>query len=372
MLPPGSEHREPAAVLDLLLAGAARADTAFGGADVRRYRFADVTVEIHFAGATVADALGGCLEHVRVDGEVHDPVARAAPVVLHCADAVTSGEPVSPLVEILLDRIDHDWHAWLTPRHEIRGIGDETVPCTFEPWSGILSSYDHHRRIGAWWTRDASAIPSHERAAPLRTLLGWALADQGLQSVHAAAVGRPDGGVLLAGPGGSGKSSTALRCLAAGLGHLADDYCLVATGRTTPSGVPTAHSLYAVAKLDGPADLERLPEFGASVTNFDRVGTEKLVIDVAREHADRIVTSFPIRAVVVPHVDPSGPTALVALPPAAALRALGPTTLLQLPGSGAAALRAMGDLVRAVPCFTLRLGPDSHVAPALIADLLDR
>ena len=358
MLPPGSEHREPAAVLDLMLAGADRAGNAAGTED-RHYRFADVTVGVRFCGPTVAAALGPCLEHVRTD------VGDAPDVTVHCADAVSTAEPVSPLVGLLLDRIDHDWHAWLTPRHEIRGIGGERVPTAFEPWSGILSAYDRDRKVGAWWIRDAAEVPAYERAAPLRSLLGWALADHGLQSVHAAAVGRPDGGVLLAGPGGSGKSSTALRALAAGFGHLADDYCLIST-----SGPPTAHSLFAVAKLDGPADLERLPEFRAAVTNPDRAGTEKLVIDLRRDFPDRVLTSFPIRAVVVPRVDPDGPTASTPLPPAAALRALGPTTLLQLPGAGTDALRAMGDLVRSVPCFELRLGPDADAIPGAVARLL--
>jgi hypothetical protein len=30
----------------------------------------------------------------------------------------------------------------------------------------------------------------------------------------------------------------------------------------------------------------------------------------------------------------------------------------------------MGDLVRSVPCFELRLGPESAAVPALVEDLL--
>lgn len=361
MLPPGSEDREPAALLELMLAGFARAHDAAAGPDDRCYRFGDRVVRIRFAGSEVADALGPVLEHVRTDGST------VADATLHCFDSSASGEPVSPLVQLLLDRIDLDWHAWLTPRHEIRGIGNERVPTAFEPWSGILSAFDRDRRTGVWWIRDAAEVPSHERAAPLRTLLGWALADLGLQSVHAAAVGRASGGVLLAGPGGSGKSSTALRCLAGGLDHLADDYCLIST-----SGPPRAYSLFAVAKLDGADDLTRLPEFRTSVVNADRQGAEKLVVDLRREFAERIIATFPIRAVVAPTVRPAGPTTLAPLDPAAALRALGPTTLLQLPGSGTRALHAMGDLVRRVPCHTLYLGDDGADVPALVSSLLDQ
>ena len=53
-----------------------------------------------------------------------------------------------------------------------------------------------------------------------------------------------------------------------------------------------------------------------------------------------------------------------------ALAALGPTTLLQRPGSAAGALRAMGELVRSVPCYELRLGADAADSPDVIAGLL--
>ena len=39
------------------------------------------------------------------------------------------------------------------------------------------------------------------------------MSDRNLQYVHAGAVGNKNGGILLVGKGGSGKSSTALACL---------------------------------------------------------------------------------------------------------------------------------------------------------------
>ena len=47
------------------------------------------------------------------------------------------------------------------------------------------------------------------------------------QVVHAASVGTKDGAVLIVGKGGSGKSTSALACLNAGMYYLGDDYTLI-------------------------------------------------------------------------------------------------------------------------------------------------
>ena len=59
---------------------------------------------------------------------------------------------------------------------------------------------------------DASRLPPWERACPLRALLTWWAAPERLLMAHGAAVGSGEGALLLAGPGGSGKSTTALAC----------------------------------------------------------------------------------------------------------------------------------------------------------------
>ena len=99
----------------------------------------------------------------------------------------------------------------------------------------------------AFWVRDAEALTRWETAAPLRTLLRWALRGHGAHMVHAAAVVGPRGAALLAGPSGAGKSTTALAASVAGLGYIADDYCAVELGAP-----PIAHALCAVGKLETP------------------------------------------------------------------------------------------------------------------------
>ena len=100
---------------------------------------------------------------------------------------------------------------------------------------------------GAFWVRDAEALPRWETAAPLRTPLRWLLRERGLHAVHGAVVVGRRGAALLAGPSGAGKSTTAIAAAEAGLGYVGDDYCAVELG--TP---PRAHALCAVGKLDAP------------------------------------------------------------------------------------------------------------------------
>src|SRR5205807_9852223 len=95
------------------------------------------------------------------------------------------------------------------------------------------------------------------RAVPLRPLLGWVLASPGRHLVHAGAVGSEGQGVLLAGSGGAGKSTTAVACVEAGMSYVGDDYVLLSTGEP-----PAAHAIYGTAKLDR-RSLATLPDLAS-------------------------------------------------------------------------------------------------------------
>jgi hypothetical protein len=149
--------------------------------------------------------------------------------------------------------------------------------------------------------------------------------------------------------------------------YLGDDYCMFSVG--TPM---RAFSMYNTGKLNGIADLQRQPRYLPMVENPEAAGTEKLLMFLQRHFPDRMARSFPIRAVLVPQVTDGPATTLTEMSPGVALAALGPTTLLQRPGAAKHALTAMGDLVRSVPCYRLRLGTDGADVPELIADVLHR
>ena len=229
---------------------------------------------------------------------------------------------------------------------------------------------DTERGRAVYFAPDAARVPSWQRSAPLLTVFHAWLAARGVSLVHAGAVGRGSGGVLLVGRGGSGKSTTALACLRAGLGYASDDYAAV---DLATAGAPRAHSLFATAKLHGD-HARRFPDLAGAIANARDLEREKalFLLDGAGL-GDRLLLEMPVRAILLPRVVAERPDSrLVPTTAAAALLALAPSTVLQLPGAGAAALRAMAALVRAVPCFVLELGSDLHAIPRPIEDLLAR
>jgi hypothetical protein len=168
--------------------------------------------------------------------------------------------------------------------------------------------------------------------------------------------------VLLAGAGGSGKTTVALAALAAGMSYVADDYLLLRN-----DGEPVAWNLFATAKLDA-GHLGRFPQLAADVTvSAEPVAGEKAVLDVHRLLPHALVRSLPIRAVLVPRIR-GGKARLRSTSAAAALLALAPSTAFQMPYDDGRVLGSLADVVRGVPAFSLDVGDD----PGELADAVDR
>jgi hypothetical protein len=230
-------------------------------------------------------------------------------------------------------------------------------------------AFDAASRKGYFWTQRPLDLPPWEIAQPLRPLLHWWQSTVGGILAHAAAIGQPDAGLLLAGRGGSGKSTTALACMAAGVGYAGDDFVLL----RDDSG-PMIHSLFRSAKLD-PLRIEgvlpgarqylaKVPASHAATTGAPSATCEMRVLDhqkavvlVPPDGPWRMCLRMPLTAILLPRVA-GGRTRMRPARPAEVLRALAPSSLLQLPGSSAAHLRMMANLVERVPGFHLDLGPD--------------
>jgi hypothetical protein len=237
-----------------------------------------------------------------------------------------------------------------------------------QPGQGSLSAIDEVSGEAWYWCDDADALPYWEFAAPLRMVLHWWLGTRGALMLHAAAIGSDNGGVLLVGRGGSGKSTTSLLGLRAGLQFASDDYVAVdpaldATGR------PTVHSIFGSGKLTAD-QYANFPELHAGVVNADRLDTEKAVLFVRRVFPLQLVRQFPLRAVLVPRITGLPKTIAHRVSPIAALAALAPSTIFQLPGTASADLAAMAQVVRQVPTYALELGTDLDAVPVAIANLL--
>ncbi len=306
------------------------------------------TVRLRFAGP--------CLERLLMPALEHLATGSAGPVALTVAlfDAQSTGVAPPPPPWAVADQ---------GPRGVIEGYNSPQFRTVYQPGSDVLLLYDSLERSGVYWTPDHRRVPYWETSFPLRSVFQWWLEDQPLQLAHAAAVGLPEGGVLIAGPSGSGKSTTALACLESGLLYAGDDYVLLGTSPLW------AYCLYNTAKVA--SDVEAwFPHLGAAASNPERSTAEKALLFLARWAPQKLIAGFPICALLVPRVTGLRETRLVRCGAGEAFRALAPTTLFQLPGAGRAAFDKLGSLVREVPAYRLELGTDLPGIPRAILDLL--
>ena len=100
------------------------------------------------------------------------------------------------------------------------------------------------------------------------------------------------------------------------------------------------------------------------------MGDEKAVFLVNRFAPEQMAASMPLRAILVPRISGLPDTTVVPGTAMAALAALAPSTIFQLPGEPGAELSAMAELVRAVPVFALHLGTDFAQIPERIDELM--
>jgi hypothetical protein len=313
----------------------------------RRYTVAGLELALRFAGQELCSRLAPSFEHL----ESENPGKPRLTVNLW--DSAASQTKGPPLLGELVEN-DESGPVYYYEHEGVRAL---------DRWR-TLSVLDASAEEAWFWTPSPAAMASWDWAAPLRAILHWWLGAHGIMQVHGGAIGTPEGGVLVVGRGGSGKSTTALASLAAGLRYAGDDFVAIGTGST-----PAVHSLYCSGKLD-PRHLERFPHLAAE--NPVRGEGEKAIVYVSKVFPCSLIAGFPLRAVVMPKVVAREPvTRLVPASAAEGLRALAPSTIFQLYPPHANALAEMAELVRAVPSYTLELGSEIHRIPEAILDLLE-
>jgi hypothetical protein len=312
---------------------------------------AGVPVAFRFAGAEMESALFPALAH-------HAATADEPRFTVLAWDSVTGSLPLPPFPWRLED---------VGPKGEVPAATSGSIRTAYSVGSRVLSSIDLESRTALCWTPDAAALPWYERAAPMRSLIHWILDASGCNLMHAAAVA-PAGslsGALLAGRGGSGKSTTAMLCLKAGFRYVGDDY--VAVRRDAHASF--ACSLFSTAKLSQ-ASLDWL-SFLQPGLRVAPEGDEKGVVMLRDVVPDQLVDEFRVRALIVPRVTGGGASRIRRSSSAAALIALAPTTLFQLPGAGADTFERIAAFARDIPAWSLELGTDFDAIPRLVRQAVE-
>jgi hypothetical protein len=256
---------------------------------------------------------------------------------------------------------DFDQLSWFG---EIAGLKGERFSANYTADFSLLCLYDRETRRAIFWLPDAENLPFWEWAAPFRILFHWWSRDFGGQICHAAAVGHGGRGALLVGRGGSGKSTTSIACVEAGMEFVGDDYVLL-----TRSPVPMAHSLYNSAKIHTKFLHSALAPWSKQVVR--QIGPErKSVLMLDQCALQQVRRSLPIAGVFQPTITTNTQAAIVPQSAAQGLLSMAPSTMYQLPEARQETLSLLAEWARSVPSYSLRLGTDLSSAPAVLKQWL--
>jgi len=314
----------------------------------RRYRLGPTVLRLNTAGQSFADSLDTTFAHLRVADDAEPGLT------ISVWDRATSG--------VAMPRAPWTPEAY-QGKNEIELSVTDRYAASYEIGAHSLSLFDRDQRSAMFWTRDATALPSWEFSSPFRSIFHWYFGDTSLQPIHAGAVGTEDGGILIGGRSGIGKTTTTISCVRGGLRYASDDYILADTAAAH------AYSLFNSARFTDDS-LVRFPEFAASVVNPTRGPDDKALVYGHHAFGDQVVAGLPIRGIAVPRVTGLSATTIAAISPAVAVRALAPTTIAHLPGGGPSTLAKITQLCRSVPCIELAVGTDLAALPVAISDWL--
>lgn len=307
--------------------------------------------------ATVDRLVAGCVARLTIDDAVEPRLVAPLVNLPPCADAV------DPDLEITIEPLDEDQAsdlalAELSPTGMLESSADGRVVRHRQPH--CVSQLDRERRRIHARLR-TSGEPASFTARPLQSLLSIVCADRGGDLVHAALVSRGGQGALIVGPGGAGKSTTAVAALLDGWDYLGDD-CVAIERR---DGAFIGSPVYASACLDP----KHLATFAPSLTAEHADPGEKSM--VALRLSARQAAHAAIRAIILPRV--SGGNAIVVdrRDAKAALLALAPTSILRRAVPAAAMLARLRALVASAPCYALEMGPPERIG-AHLRELVER
>jgi hypothetical protein len=314
--------------------------------------FAAQPARLRVAGKRLSDVYLRAFSHLRID----EP-ARGPALTIEVWDEEETGVGMDGL------EADPDLNA----PGETFVSGDGRVVVTARAQTRTV--FDRQRRHIIGWVGSSARLTQYEMGRPLHAeLLLWHK-DRDVQAVHAGLVARRGDGLLLGGPGGSGKSTVALCCLDAGYRYIGDDYVGV---RGLADGGFVGHSLYCSTHLE-PTHLTRFPWLEPHAIPGALPREDKSLVMLSEVRPDRLGRSARIRAVVLPRVVDVDRSSFRPASKIASMLRLAPTSLLQLPYAGVAVheFEKLTRFVETVPTYWFDLGRDFEDIPKRIGDILD-
>ena len=211
----------------------------------------------------------------------------------------------------------------------------------------------------------AGSMSLYERGKPLHYLLALWHNDRRAYVIHAGLVAANGSGILLAGAGGSGKSTTALACACGGFEYLADDCVALEAERDAFLG----HSIFGSPWIEHD-HLRRFPAMAPFAIRGSAADEPKGLVRLDAGLRHRLGRVVPIRAIVLPRVTAAAQASVRRATKGEALLALAPSSIvLFAPSPGAEGMRHLARLLASVPTYWLDLGANLDSIPRALAPI---
>lgn len=232
--------------------------------------------------------------------------------------------------------------------------------------SGVFNIQNAATATGVYWIHDAKEHPQYEQSSPLRVQFSWWLRPRDRQLIHGGAVAHENGGVLLVGRSGSGKSTSCLACLKRGWQYLGDDHLLFGL-----EPEPTIYNLYQSAKLNVAHLRTYFPNLVDAIYNYTTPDQHDKAILMLNDYFPGLIArECRVRAIVLPKVSSGQSSQLMEVHPQTTMAALISPTLIQLPPVPPHDVRKMMQLVKSVPNYRLEIGGSPDGIPDVLAPLV--
>lgn len=207
-------------------------------------------------------------------------------------------------------------------------------------------------------------LPNYFLAAPFFEVFKLWSKKVGLHILHAGCIANSSHSILIVGKGGMGKSTTSIQSLIGGLNYLSDDYILVKLGEN-----PMAYSLFCSGKLHA-NHLENFPTISKIAFNKNKEIYDKPLMFLNEVYEDQILLKSPIKGIVAPQLNAKEESSFESLSSFETLKALAPSTILQLRLGTNDDLKIMADFTKSTSCYKLSLGTNLTGITPIVSKLL--
>lgn len=226
--------------------------------------------------------------------------------------------------------------------------------------------YDRKDRRIIGWSCNGDRVSLIELGRPMQYLFCYWFHDTKLQLIHAGMVGQQGVGVVVAGRSGSGKSTTSLACLEAGMNYLGDDVLAMSGNKQTGF---VGHSVYNSNHIL-PRDVERFPRLREHVRSGGTTKEDKWVVMLHEAFPGQLLPALPIRAIALPRVVDQPKSSFRHASKAEALMTIAPSSIVLIEGAMPIGLARLGELVEQVPAYAVELGRDFWSTPDCMRELI--